>query len=49
MTLKLSEGENLEKACRFAAVASSIAVTREGAAAAIPTREETEKIQAQKS
>lgn len=44
LAVKLSEGESLEEAMRFASAASSITVTRVGAQQAIPTREEVDKL-----
>ena len=43
LVLKLSAGESIENAGKFASVASSITITREGAAKSIPTLEEVEK------
>lgn len=40
MTLRLSEGATAEDAARFASLASSIAITRKGATASVPTAEE---------
>ncbi|MCX7796115.1 MAG: ribokinase [bacterium] len=40
LTLKLSQGESLEKAMRFAVVCAGISVTRKGAQSSIPTLEE---------
>lgn len=40
LTLKLSQGESLEKAMRFAVICAGISVTRKGAQSSIPTLEE---------
>ena len=48
MTLRLEKGEDMVTAGRFAAAASSVTITREGAAASIPSLEEVEKILSQK-
>ncbi|MBC7319831.1 ribokinase [bacterium] len=40
LTLKLSQGEPLEKAMRFAVICAGISVTRKGAQSSIPTLEE---------
>jgi ribokinase len=40
--VSLSKGMNIDKACEFAMAASAISVTRKGAAASFPTREEVE-------
>ncbi len=42
--LRYLDGDTLEDAARFASVASSITVTREGAAQSIPTLEEVKKV-----
>ena len=42
--LRYLAGDTLEDACRFASVASSITITREGAAQSIPTLEEVKKV-----
>ena len=49
LTLKLCEGLPIEQAARFASVASSITITREGAAKSIPSLAEVEKIINEKS
>ena len=43
LAVRLSQGENLIDAARFAAAASALKVTRKGAAAAIPTLEEVRR------
>ena len=43
MILKLAEGKSIVEAGKFASYASSITITREGAAQSIPTLEEVEK------
>lgn len=43
MAVMLSRGENLKEAVNFANIASSIAVTREGAQTSIPSLEEVQK------
>jgi ribokinase len=42
--LKLSEGKTLKEAAEFAAVASSITITREGAAVSIPSLKEVQEV-----
>lgn len=49
LVLKLAEGLPIEKAGEFAAAASSVTITREGAADSIPTLAEVEKIINEKS
>lgn len=49
LILKLSEGMPIEQSAEFASVASSITITREGAAKSIPTLDEVEKIINEKS
>ncbi len=44
VALKLESGATLEEAAKFASVASSIAITREGAAVSIPTIEEVQRV-----
>lgn len=44
VALRLETGDTLEQAARFATVASSITITREGAAKSIPTLEEVKAI-----
>ena len=44
VTVKLDNGADIVSACRFASVASSITVTREGAAQSIPTVSEVEEV-----
>lgn len=48
-TLKLAGGASMEQAGRFASAASSVTITREGAANSIPTLSEVEKIVNEKS
>ena len=40
----LSEGKPVDEAIRFANLASSVAVTRDGAQKSLPSREEVERI-----
>lgn len=42
--LKISEGKGLKEAAEFAAVASSITITREGAAVSIPSLKEVQEV-----
>ena len=44
ITVKLDSGADIVSACRFASVASSITVTREGASKSIPSMSEVEKV-----
>lgn len=46
IAVKLDEGVDIVTACKFASVASSITVTREGAAKSIPTLKEVEEVMA---
>ena len=41
--MKLSEGENIVDAAKFASYASALKITRKGAAVAIPTLKEVEE------